>query len=131
MSNDPTLLAALAKAIEDTAEGCKGIVTAGEHGVNVEFRGRLTTTVKKGKDGESRATVKIPWTKVCALLVQRAGVTREATLKAIRDALTGEGDLDVLPDYDRLTKELADSLPKLKRNGQFKLKDTSLELEIG
>jgi hypothetical protein len=131
MQNNPTFLAALAKAITDIADGCKGVVTAGEHGVDVEFHGRLTTTVKKGKDGLVKPTVQIPWTKVCALLVQRAGVTREVTLQAIRDAISGSGDLDVLPDYEKVTKDLANSMTKMKRNGQFKLKDTSLELEIG
>lgn len=133
------MLAALDAALKsDEVKAAKGSLTVGTH--EVDFTLRVKATISKGEDVEAKPTVTTPWLTVLALCLKNSGMTREASLDVVREAmltaskLNGDAEKELLamsgvPEMKkRLDEEVMATLPKLTKAGAVKAKVASLEV---
>lgn len=104
----------------------------GKH--EVDFTVRIQGGVSILDDTERTPTVSIPMKEVLAIFIQRSGVTRAASVKLLKEAMTealkkdvkGAGAIDAAVDIDQASKdiveEVAASLPKTPVKGRVTCK---------
>jgi hypothetical protein len=96
----PEAVVAIGKLIDDKRlKAARKLVAPGDHEVSLFLAG--TMRIEVGDDSERRGTSRIPYTRVIALFLQRAGVTGQASI----DLLT-----DVLQEANAMGKDAAASL---------------------
>lgn len=113
----------------------KSALSAGKYTVDLTVR--LQGELSVGKPGLKKSTVSIPVKGVIGLLLQRAGCTREASVKLIREAVTltmnksddgTEGatafDEYVSELFEEATDSICESLPKTPTSGRTSAKLT-------
>ena len=101
----------------------------GKH--EVDFIARITGSVNVAADTERTPTVSIPMKEVLAIFIQRSGVTREASVKLLKEAMTealkdggtkGTGAIDAAADIEMASKdivaEVTSALPKTPVKGR-------------
>jgi hypothetical protein len=128
-----TLSAIEALALSKGLKADRDAVEAGEFGV--DFTVRVTGTMSVAKDTSRDSTVSLPVKQVLALMIQRSGATREATIELLRKCMIeamnasetgteGEGALDgtIDAEWAKVTEELVKSLPRTRVRGAVKAK---------
>ena len=134
---DATTKALLAKAWknEDLDLG------VGRHYFDEEFVVRISGSVEKHDDQLVAPTVSIPLVTTLALFFDKCGVTRDAALNLLREAITEAMDENVnedakikerMGDVEKAIKAVKDELiakiPKMKRSGRVVTKDLEVTL---
>ena len=101
---------------------------------------RIVGSFTVAEDTEKTPTVSIPLKEVLALFIARSGITREASMKLLSEALTdamtagtkGEGFVAAASDIDAAFKQQTESLlcglPKTKVKGAVKTTVTIMEV---
>ncbi len=121
-----TLQLALSKiAIPKTA---RAAVAVGEHEIDATIR--VKGIIKVGEDYDTAPTVGLPLLEIVALLLHRAGATREASIALLREVATeamkitegkSKGSLESLPEVEAMLKTVQDEyiakLPRANRKG--------------
>lgn len=82
---DPVVLAALTKGVAKTAE--KNGVPVGEHSVDATITLRVLGSITKSMDTTYTPTADIPLLPTMALLLSRAGFTREGSVKVLTECM--------------------------------------------
>jgi hypothetical protein len=113
----------------------------GKHYIDEEFVVRVNGTVTKREDDFAAPTVSIPLIAVLALFWEKCGVTRDAALAMLREALREAMTADVkedrhikdrIKDVDAAVKaikqELIAGLPKMRRAGKLLVGDLDVEV---
>lgn len=125
----------LSKAVDEkVAKAARASVVAGAF--EVDFTVRVVGTVRVGEDTTVAATTSIPWSKVAALLLQRAGCTRDGSVALLRsvltEALAGEDDLDkaLTEEAKAMVADLVGDLPRQARKGAVTMKVAVLPVEV-
>lgn len=134
---DATTKALLAKAWKNE-ELDLGV---GRHYFDEQFVVRVSGSVEKHDDQLVAPTVSIPLVTTLALFFDKCGVTRDAALNLLREAITEAMDENVnedakikqrIGDVEKAIKavkdELIAKLPKMKRSGRVVTKD--LEVKV-
>ena len=134
---DSTTKALLAKAFKNE-ELDLGV---GRHYFDEEFIVRVSGSVEKHEDQLVAPTVSIPLVATLALFFDKCGVTRDAALNLLREAITEAMDDGVnedtkikerIGDVEKAIKavkdELIAKLPKMKRSGRVITKDLEVTL---
>ncbi|MCB9924898.1 MAG: hypothetical protein H6822_22150 [Planctomycetaceae bacterium] len=134
---DATTKALLAKAWknEDLDLG------VGRHYFDEQFVVRVSGSVEKHEDQLVAPTVSIPLVTTLALFFDKCGVTRDAALNLLREAITEAMDENVnedakikerIGDVEKAIKavkdELIGKLPKMKRSGKVITKNLEVTL---
>jgi hypothetical protein len=134
---DTTIKALLAKAWKDEDLDLE----PGRHYFDEAVTVRVSGTVEKQADQLVAPTTSIPLITVIALFWEKSGITREAALKMLREAIT-EAMKDGADKNERIETRLNDveaaikavkddliaKLPKAKRGGRVITKDLQIEL---
>ena len=135
----PETMIALAKSVAKQIDGLS--LPVGTHKIDATVLCHLHGTVKKSPDSEYTPTVKVPWLTAMALLLERAGVTRAASIGLLGDVIgeairTGENAQGAVADRLRdieaameSVRQVTDSLPKQVRAGQTRV-DVELTVEM-
>lgn len=134
---DPIKLIALDKALKKKdADEARREVKPGTY--PVDFTVHVSGSIKVGEDSDKVPTVSIPFKDVLALFVQRAGITRETSLKLLRECVatalkddnTAAGCLDehIEAVYAEEVATVLASLPRTKVAGQVRATLTVEEL---
>jgi len=141
---EPVKILAAAKAIKAAAEKqAKAELSPGSYPVDVKVRIRGQINVFEPE--EYTPTTSIPLKSALALFIRRCGVTRDAALAALQDAMIdalrhAEGDadaniaaaisedLEVVDDCLARVEAMAKALPKKQRDGKVTTKLTVEEL---
>ena len=104
----------------------------------VDFEVAVKGSVSVGDDTTKKPTVSIPMKEVLALFIQRSGVTREASVKLLREAMIealkqdtkGTGAIAAATDIEQVSKDIVSevvaSLPRTPVLGRV---TTNLEVE--
>ena len=113
----------------------------GRHFFHEEFMVRVSGSVEKHEDQLVAPTVSIPLVATLALFFDKCGVTRDAALNLLREAITEAMADDVnedskikerIGDVEKAIKavkeELIAKLPKMKRAGRVVTKDLEVTL---
>ena len=113
----------------------------GHHYFDETLTVRISGTVEKQQDQLVAPTTSIPLVATLAFFWQKCGVTRDAALKmlkeAIVEAMTAGKDTnehiearikDVEGAIQAVKKDLIDNLPKVKRSGRLLTKDLNVEV---
>ncbi len=131
VSLTPIQILALSKALtKKDIDAARAQLGPGKHQVDMTIN--LSGTVSIGNSGEKKSTVSIPVKGVLGILLQRAGVTREASIALITDAVTqamkaseegtkGESAMDSYVDelFEEVTCNLCSALPKTPTSGRI------------
>lgn len=128
------LLLGLSKLLAKEAKGVRGKVRAGEHELDEEILLRVVGTLNVGEDHTYIPTVSMPHKAVLALFVRYCGVTREAALghleQAMKDALlkdeNAEEMLQAVADLDEAEARVQatlEELPQMVRKGAVTVKE--------
>jgi hypothetical protein len=123
------------------AAGARGVLTPGQYAVDTTVR--VTGTVKVGADYDTAPTVSIPLKETLALFIHRCGVTREAAIVALREAMAeaiavdgkGQGALsETMPIVNetmaRVESDIIAHLPRQNRKGAVTTKLNVEELQL-
>lgn len=134
---DNTTKALLAKAWKNESVD----LDPGRHHFDEEFFLRISGSVEKHEDQLVASTVSIPLITTLALVLDKCGVTRDATVAILRDAIAeamtnGVNEdahiKDRINDVEKSIKsvkeELIAKLPKMKRSGRINTKDLKVTL---
>ena len=134
---DATTKALLAKAFKNE-ELDLGV---GRHFFDEEFVVRVSGSIEKHEDQLVAPTVSIPLVATLALFFDKCGVTRDAALNLLREAITeamtdGVNEnskiKDRIGDVEKAIKAVKDDLiaklPKMKRAGRVITKDLEVTL---
>lgn len=134
---DSTTKALLAKAFKNEALD----LGVGRHYFDDEFIVRVNGSVEKHDDQLVAPTVSIPLVTTLALFFEKCGVTRDAALNLLREAITEAMDDGVNEDakikerigdvekaITAVKDELIAKLPKMRRSGRVMTKD--LEVSV-
>lgn len=134
---DATTKALLAKAWKNEQLD----LSVGRHYFDEEFVVRVSGSVEKHDDQLVAPTVSIPLVTTLALFFDKCGVTRDAALNLLREAITEAMDENVnedakikqrIGDVEKAIKavkdELIAKLPKMKRSGRVVTKDLEVTL---
>ena len=113
----------------------------GRHYFDEQFVVRVSGSVEKHEDQLVAPTVSIPLVTTLALFFDKCGVTRDAALNLLREAITEAMDENVnedakikerIGDVEKAIKavkdELIAKLPKMKRSGRVVTKDLEVTL---
>ena len=113
----------------------------GRHYFDEEFVVRVSGSVEKHEDQLVAPTVSIPLVTTLALFFDKCGVTRDAALNLLREAITEAMDENVnedakikerMGDVEKAIKAVKDELiakiPKMKRSGRVVTKDLEVTL---
>lgn len=116
-------------------------LSVGRHYFDEEFVVRVSGSVEKHEDQLVAPTVSIPLVTTLALFFDKCGVTRDAALNLLREAITEAMAENVsedskikerISDVERSIKavkdELIAKLPKMKRAGRVITKDLDVTL---
>ena len=116
-------------------------LTSGKHHVDDVLTVRIFGTVEKRADTEASPTVSIPLIPTLALFWEKSGITRDAALNLLREAITEAIQLndstdgkiaermnDVQKAVDAIRKDLLAKLPKAPRAGSTITKNVSVEV---
>jgi hypothetical protein len=131
---DPLLATALAKVVKDTAaKAARKELTIGTHQVDFTCRVHGALTVNPQED--YIPTVHIPLITTIAYFIRRCGITRDAALSALMDAMTDAiktaqpgaeeiepiiaKDMEAIGEMMQKVEEALGTLPKVKRNGKI------------
>lgn len=109
-------------------------VAPGTYRVEAEMRVKVTAEVKRLEDTKYTPTADIPLIPTMAILLARAGITRETSRKliteAVRDAVAAGGKVgdelaerveDLEAAINACKKQLSEDLPKKTRKGATKI----------
>jgi hypothetical protein len=134
---DDTIKSLLAKTWKNEAAD----LAPGKHFIDEEFVVRVNGTVTKKEDDFAAPTVSIPLIAVLALFWEKCGVTRDAALAMLRDALREAMNADVkedqqikerIKDVEKAVKaikqEIIADLPKMRRAGKLLVGDLDVEM---
>lgn len=102
-------------AISELLDGDKKNITPGQHHIEGIYKIRLNAFVKKGKDTESAPTTSIPFKTVLALMLEKAGATRENLLSMLETCVKEAMDNgeDIKEKLGERFKELDKSIGKV------------------
>jgi len=139
VSLTPIQILAISKALtKKDIDAARAALQPGKYEVDMSIK--LSGTVTIGESGEKKSTVSIPVKGVLGILLQRAGVTREASIELITEAVTqamnsssdgtkGESALDSYVEdiFSEVSDRIASSLPKTPTAGRV---TTSLNCKI-
>lgn len=116
-------------AISELIKADKKLVIPGQHKVSGDFTVRVDAFIQKSQDTESTPTTSIPFKTVLALLIEKAGATRNGLLSmlegCIREAIENQQNIeenlserfkDIDAAIGKITSSLK-SLPKIKKSG--------------
>jgi len=116
-------------------------LTPGKHHVDDVLTVRIFGTVEKRPDTAASPTVSIPLIPTLALFWEKSGITRDAALNLLREAITEAIELngstdgkiaermnDVQKAVEAIRKDLLAKLPKSPRAGSVITKNISVEV---
>lgn len=95
-------------AISELLDGDKKNISPGQHHIEGIYKIRLNAFIKKGKDTESSPTTSIPFKTVLALMLEKAGATRENLLNMLETCIK-----EAMDNGDSIGDKLAERFKEL------------------
>lgn len=137
--DNPLQATALAKVIKGAAlKASRKSLTVGKH--EVDFICRVNGSLTVGEDEEYTPTAHIPLITTIAFFIRRCGITRDAALSALMNAMTDAiktakpgadeiepivaKDIEAIVEMMKKVEKALGTLPKAKRDGKVTTKLT-------
>ena len=121
----------------------KEVIEAGTYDLDVTLEVTVRGTVTQNPEELNAATTSVPLLSVLALVLQKSGITREHSMRLLREAL-GEAMLEgkdknaAISEHVKgmeevikiVKKEVIDQLPQVVRKGKLLAKDVDIDVKV-